>query len=134
MWSGTITAIPTGWALCNGQNGTPNLQDKFIVGAGSGYVVGATGGSADATLASHGHTASSIVTDPGHTHIVSRSDYPTPSNGGWSLRSAGDNGTMSSSKNTTGITVSTTITPSGVSATGKNLPPYYALAFIMKVP
>lgn len=35
MWSGTIATIPTGWALCNGSNGTPDLRNKFIVGAHS---------------------------------------------------------------------------------------------------
>ncbi len=38
LWSGSTGTIPTGWALCNGSNGTPNLQDRFVVGAGSGYV------------------------------------------------------------------------------------------------
>ena len=60
MWSGSIASIPSGWALCNGQNGTPNLMDRFIVGAGSSYGVGATGGEAQHTLTvnempSHNH-------------------------------------------------------------------------------
>ena len=55
MWSGATNNIPSGWALCDGNNGTPNLQDKFIVGAGSSYAVAATGGSKDATLVSHTH-------------------------------------------------------------------------------
>lgn len=60
MWSGSSNNIPTGWALCNGQNGTPDLRDKFLVGAGNTYQVGATGGNAS-------HT---ITTDemPSHTH------------------------------------------------------------------
>jgi len=37
MWSGSLAAIPAGWALCNGENGTPDLQDKFIPGAGNAY-------------------------------------------------------------------------------------------------
>jgi len=44
MWSGSIGAIPTGYYLCNGSNGTPDLRDKFVVGAGSTYAVGNTGG------------------------------------------------------------------------------------------
>jgi len=44
MWSGAIVDIPFGWQLCNGSNGTPDLRNKFIVGAGSTYAVGATGG------------------------------------------------------------------------------------------
>lgn len=76
MWSGSITELPARWSLCDGTNGTPDLRNKFVVGAGSGvapstYAVGATGGSASTTLAIanlpvHAHG----VTDPGHTHVV----------------------------------------------------------------
>ena len=64
MWSGAVDAIPTGWALCDGRNGTPDLRDRFIVGAGGSYDVGDTGGSNTVTLTtsqipSHNHTASS---------------------------------------------------------------------------
>lgn len=45
MWSGATNAVPSGWALCDGNNGTPNLKDRFIVGAGQSYGVGNTGGS-----------------------------------------------------------------------------------------
>lgn len=44
MWSGATNAVPSGWALCDGNNGTPNLKDRFIVGAGQNYGVGNTGG------------------------------------------------------------------------------------------
>jgi len=69
MWSGATADVPAGWNLCDGTNGTPDLRNKFLVGAGSTYSVGDTGGSANATLVSHTHTAS--VTDPGHTHTIS---------------------------------------------------------------
>lgn len=49
MWSGSAETIPTGWALCDGANGTPNLTDRFILGAGKAYQPGATGGAATAT-------------------------------------------------------------------------------------
>ena len=57
IWSGAANAIPSGWVLCDGNNGTPDLRNRFIVGAGSGgnYSVGDNGGSADATLVSHTH-------------------------------------------------------------------------------
>ena len=42
IWSGSISTIPSGYYLCNGSNGTPDLRDKFVVGAGNSYVVGAT--------------------------------------------------------------------------------------------
>ena len=49
MWSGSASTIPTGWALCDGTNGTPNLTDRFVLGAGKAYQPGATGGTATAT-------------------------------------------------------------------------------------
>lgn len=60
MWAGSIASIPAGWVLCNGANGTPPLQDRFIAAAGSSYSVGATGGQNTHTL-----TASEL---PAHTH------------------------------------------------------------------
>jgi len=54
IWSGSVASIPSGWYLCNGANGTPNLRDRFVVGAGSSYAVGATGG---ATRGSRQRTA-----------------------------------------------------------------------------
>ena len=42
-WYGSSAVIPDGWALCDGTNGTPNLTDRFIVGAGASYTVGQTG-------------------------------------------------------------------------------------------
>lgn len=42
IWSGAINAVPSGYYLCNGSNGTPDLRDKFVVGAGNSYAVGAT--------------------------------------------------------------------------------------------
>jgi hypothetical protein len=44
VWSGSIATVPSGYLLCNGQNGTPNLQDSFVVGAGNTFSVNATGG------------------------------------------------------------------------------------------
>jgi hypothetical protein len=130
MWSGSIASIPSGWLLCNGTSGTPDLRDRFIVGAGTTYAVAATGGSANATLVSHTHTATSTVTDPGHAH-----DFPlAPRIGGGNLSSNGDPQftTISTNSAVTGITVATTNSTEGASATNANLPPYYALAYIMK--
>jgi microcystin-dependent protein len=58
MWSGS--SIPTGWSLCNGTNGTPDLRNKFIVGSGTTYSIGASGGSESVTL--------SVAQMPIHTH------------------------------------------------------------------
>lgn len=80
LWSGSIASIPSGWVLCNGLNGTPDLRDKFIVGAGSTYAVNATGGATSVTLAttnlpSHTHsfsaTSNTGLTDISHTHSFS---------------------------------------------------------------
>ena len=129
LWSGSTGSIPTGWVICNGSNSTPDLRDRFVVGAGSTYSVDATGGSANATLVSHTHTASSSVTDPGHVHAVSRG-LGADGGGGDALL----NGTAGYNTQTavTGISVSTSISTAGSSATNANLPPYYALAYIMK--
>jgi microcystin-dependent protein len=139
MWSGSIASIPSGWALCNGLNGTPDLRNRFVVAAGSTYAVGATGGSADAIVVSHTHTATSTstVTDPGHFHDVQGGSSGSYQPGGGYGASFGTNGNDAgdTKTKTTGITVatSTSIASTGSSGTNANLPPYYALAYIMKV-
>jgi hypothetical protein len=134
MWSGSIASIPGGWYLCDGTNGTPNLRDRFIVGAGSTYAVNATGGSADAVVVSHSHTATSTVTDPSHAHRQQGYTYTSAAPGGGtplaSNYSTTDMGATTSVA--TGITVNTTVSTTGVSGTNANLPPYFALAYIMK--
>lgn len=194
MWSGSILTIPSGWLLCNGTSGTPDLRDRFVVGAGSSYVVGATGGSANATLVSHSHTFSGsgsgsgntgsalgththtysgttasdgththTITDPGHNHTYTYNDFanvragsngPSPFNTttlntssattGISINSAGAHthtysGTTDASANLAhthsvsySISVSGSTSAEGGSATNANLPPYFALAYIMK--
>jgi len=136
LWSGSIASIPSGWLLCNGSSGTPDLRDRFIVGAGTTYAVNATGGSANATLVSHTHTATSSVTDPGHNHTGLNgapltSYYPALANGG-GFTGSGRYEFPTTATSTTGITVATTNSTEGSSATNANLPPYYALAYIMK--
>ena len=132
-WSGAVGAIPSGWYLCNGQNGTPDLRDSFVIGAGNSYAVGATGGSKDEIVVSHTHTATSTstVTDPGHFHSGGVASYTNPANTGGASASGGISNTGTAS---TGITVATSTTnaTAGVSGTNANLPPYYALAFIQK--
>jgi hypothetical protein len=128
MWSGSIASIPSGWLLCNGSSGTPDLRDRFVVGAGSTYAVAATGGSANATLVSHTHTAS--VTDPGHLHTYTRGGTDTVSGGGITIQT---NSSLPSQNTSTAFTgISVTNSTEGSSATNANLPPYYALAYIMK--
>lgn len=156
MWSGLVASIPSGWKLCDGTNGTPDLRNRFVVGAGSTYTELATGGSADAIVVSHSHTMgaatftgtamsahSHTVTDPGHSHTYNTKTGVQPQSGSstncWVGNVAADTGTS-----TTGVTVNSASagTPSGTiggstdttgsTGTGKNLPPYLALAYIMK--
>jgi len=132
LWSGSIASVPSGYFLCNGANGTPDLRDRFVVGAGSTYAVAATGGSADAVVVSHNHSASSSVTDPGHVHVMGNNRGVGPSNNGRDLIGPNSDTPAYMFSATTGITVATTNTATGVSGTNANLPPYYALAYIMK--
>jgi len=133
MWSGTIATIPSGWLLCNGSSGTPDLRNRFIIGAfsdtaGVAYttITGAntqTGGTKDAIVVSHTHT----VTDPGHSHNYDKPGAFTSTSGPDSISNRVFTATATTSV-TTGITLAST----GSSGTDQNLPPYYALAYIMK--
>lgn len=73
LWSGSADNIPDGWVLCDGNNNTPNLTDRFVLGAGAQYEVGATGGEESHTL--------TIDEMPSHNH---ENQYPAvpPSSGG----------------------------------------------------
>lgn len=147
LWSGAVNTIPSGWVLCDGQNGTPNLSNKFVIGtwqiAENAYNVGATGGSASVTLTenqipSHTHTISS---DGAHTHgfvgdrrLTSVADYtiydqtPVP----YDTQSDTDAGGHYYSTTSDGSHTHT-IGSTGGNSPHSNMPPYYALAYIMYV-
>jgi hypothetical protein len=165
MWSGSIASIPTGWALCDGTNSTPNLIDRFVISAGNLYSVNSTGGSKDAIVVSHTHTADhshsgSTNEAGGHRHyLVRNSNTNQYSQYGISLYTdnyiagSGSGGyetyylnghtseanvalSSSAGAHSHSVTVnsaSVTTSSTGSSATNANLPPYYALAFIMKL-
>lgn len=116
MWSGSIASIPPGWALCNGANGTPNLQDKFIVGAGSGYNPNDTGGANSITL-----TEAQM---PTHNHAVYH-------HAGW--QGPGANTAGAGGGDNVTLVIPGTTSSSGSSQAHENRPPYYALAYIMKL-
>jgi hypothetical protein len=125
MWSGSVASIPSGWYLCDGNNSTPDLRNRFVVGAGDTYAVDATGGSKDAIVVSHTHT----VNDSGHSHALNAGNDSTAGfigGGGNAINSFLSGATTKSA--TTGISIGST----GSSGTNANLPPYYALAYIMK--
>jgi microcystin-dependent protein len=129
LWYGSIGSVPSGWYLCDGSNGTPDLRDRFIIGAGTSYAVGATGGSSTHTLTtaempSHTHTAT--VNDPGHNHTVQGFIVSGASSNQTGVLGAG----QVTGTSTTGITVSNSTT--GSSTAFNILNPYYALAYVMK--
>ena len=116
LWSGAADAIPTGFVLCDGNNSTPNLSGRFVVGydaSNSDYDVNDTGGSESVTL-----TVNQI---PAHTHNINlavRAFYQEPRNFG-----VGTDGSANNSEDT-GST--------GGGQSHENRPPYYALCYIMK--
>ena len=203
LWYGSVASIPSGWVLCDGNNSTPDLRERFVVGAGgnnstvsgNGYSVDDKGGFTDATLVEHSHTINNHthsfsgsdshshtinnhthsfsgssshshgINDPGHTHTMNFNQGNIISSGGaFGLKDSGTANRINT--NTTGISVNSqsvsisgntgnpsdrgtnsqtvsisgnTGNPSntgtnsqGSSATNKNLPPYYALCYIMK--
>lgn len=113
IWSGSVDNIPSGWALCDGSNGTPNLTDKFVLGAGNNYSVGAAGGESEHTL--------TIDEMPSHTHEVNR----TFGGGGGGI-GGGDINTSGSGK------TYFSLLETGGSQPHNNMPPYYALCYIMR--
>lgn len=77
IWSGSLATIPAGWVLCDGSNGTPDLRERFVLGAPAATDPGATGGANSFTLSesqlpAHTHSASSS-TAGSHTHSGSTS-------------------------------------------------------------
>ena len=144
IWYGQVSNIPSGWVLCDGNNSTPDLRNRFVVGAYSdgantnwpNVPPGTTGGSANAVVVQHDHDAdaTSNVTDPGHDH--NSRGFGTSDDGGDQHTGSNNNSVRANAidDNTTGITVSTNvdIDNEGESGNNKNLPPYYALCYIMK--
>ena len=132
MWSGAIVSIPTGWALCNGSNGTPDLRDRFVVGAGNAYSPGNSGGSPDAVVVSHNHEITEPNGGQGHLH-----SYNSGINFGDPLRLQGNDLNTprygGDTRNTNYVTTGISINSTGSSGTNANLPPYFALAYIIRV-
>ena len=158
MWSGPASSIPSGWALCDNKNGTPDLRDRFIIGAGSSYAVGASDGATTQSvtlttnnLPPHNHTIT-IQGAGSHSHDFKdyyyaeqkisdvNSDYFYNLN-----RNTGsgdtdyDNHNLLYHKHSTDSAGSHTHsasigdTGSGSPFTVNTMPPYYALCFIMKL-
>lgn len=114
IWSGTEDDIPNGWQLCDGTNGTPNLKDKFVLGAGEKYSVGDEGGEEEVTLA--------LEQIPAHSHR-----FTSYTNQGKYVS------TSSSASNILPVQTEAGTKETGGSKSHNNMPPYYALCYIMKV-
>ena len=146
LWYGTASNIPTGWVLCDGGNGTPDLRDRFVVGASNstgdstypGLSPNSTpGGSANAIVVDHNHTFSTTSGSDSHTHSYSSANHPTNSGPEQNQSGGPEDRTTFNVSKTTGSdshshSVSGTTDNQGSSATNANLPPYYALCYIMK--
>ena len=132
IWSGTANAIPTGWQLCDGSNGSPDLRDKFVIGAGNNYNVAATGGSKDAIVVQHNHG----ISDSGHDHrpldasTVQNYEIGVNPNTEIFAPTMGSGVSSNNSPNTSDSTTGITINNEGSSGSNANLPPYYALCYI----
>ena len=121
LWSGAADAIPTGFTLCNGQNNTPDLRGRFVVGyhdSNGDYDVNDTGGAETVTL--------SIAQIPSHDHNVDVLAEFASTHGTW--QTAGGYRQVH-----TGGTHRKPITSdTGGGGSHENRPPYYALCYIMK--
>ena len=133
MWSGAVSAIPSGWALCDGSNGTPDLTDRFVIHADADAAgtrnVGATGGTMSLVGSSGSLTLSAAQSGvPAHTH-----SFIAPVNSGGSP--GGPDGDGSSRKTETTGANSAAAASEGhqhdLSAIA-SIPKFYALAYIMK--
>ena len=145
LWSGSVASIPANWALCNGSSGTPDLRNKFIVGAGNTYAVDATGGSPNAVVVDHTHAAGTLAAASAGSHNHQFRGYDSNAEGGggatniefvhtWQetgwTRGTGNVSTVGD--HTHSISGSVANPVGGVSGVNANLPPYYALAYIMR--
>lgn len=110
----------------------PNFKDRMPIGAGNLYSVNQIGGSADAIVVSHTHSATSVVTDPGHQHSIGYSQGILAAGGNATQFVVANNNSNKTQTAVTGISVATTNANAGVSGTNANLPPYLGIYFIVK--
>ena len=161
MWP--TASAPTGFLICNGSAisratyatlfavlGTtfgsgdgsttfniPDFRDRMPIGAGNTYSANSLGGSANAIVVSHNHTATTSISDPGHSHSTfwwMTNDFNAPRNYKGIAYSDDQQGntTVQTDAAGTGISASTSIATTGASATNANLPPYLGIYFIIK--
>lgn len=120
IWSGSAADIPSGWALCDGQDGRPDLRDRFVLGGGGTHTIGDTGGEETHTLTvdempEHSHKSYIYINSETPRHDVLKNDVFYDN--GW----ASPNSRPDLLYNT------------GGSQSHNNMPPYYVLCYIIKV-
>ena len=115
-WSGSVADIPIGWQLCDGTNGTPDLRGRFILGTSAAHPLGQRGGEEQHTL--------TINEMPTHTHTYQRymlyTEQVPVDNINWDIM-------------TSNYLESYETSPNGGNQPHNNMPPFYALAYIMRV-
>ncbi len=150
MYQGTTAALPAGWVVCDGGNGTPNLRDIFVRGTAITAKYKTTGGSNNAIMVSHNHTMNhnhsvSCNSTGGHSHTTklysddwmttggSSGSMDDDTSGGWSSTYNSDY--EADHDHSDKVSNSTTVTTStkGSSGTNKNMPQYYELIYIQKI-
>jgi hypothetical protein len=143
MFSGLVGTLPSNWKVCDGTAGTPDLRDRFIIGAGT-FASGSSGGSATigtANLPAHNHGVTDpghihAITDPGHFHTTTAMSQGNEGQNGVAFGRLGNNQGNNSDTKTTGITINSAVTGITTTNTGSGTayyPPYYALAYIIRV-
>ena len=150
MWSGTLSNIPAGWNLCDGNNGTPNLIAKFVRSIQTASTeAGSTGGSDDVTLtgsqsgtSAHGHSGSGSTNSTGdHSHQIHWDTNTNASYGNYTHSGTDRTGTSAngyaktdnagSHSHTVSLSVSNA-SEANASSSHENRPAYFELAYIMK--
>jgi microcystin-dependent protein len=161
LWSGSVGSIPQYWQLCNGTNGTPDLRDRFVIGAGSSYAVNATGGATSATGTSSSNGAHDHGAATG-SHVLTTAEIPAHVHRAYVQAQGGAGDTESIQYNNAALAGNTDGTKAYLSENGSGvdlieaagsggghdhtlssdgahthtttvsiMPPYYALAYIM---
>ena len=141
MYKGGSDMVPTGWALCDGENGTPDLRDKFVACAGPSKALNSTGGGQNRltvdNLPPHVHTVKGQTEAAGnhsHSHKCA-SDDGGGSDGHYAMGDSKDSRSCkmdSAGRHTHAIYLKSENTGAGRPFNAE--PQYYALSFIMKLP
>jgi len=139
MWSGSLLELPDNWKLCDGENETPNLVNRFIVGAGGEYQTGWKGGENEVKLAVNempSHTHSGTTNEDGdHVHHANGAYIVGAGDQVWALTWAPENNNPHGKVHSNGSVHKHGFVTNATGGTQahENRPPYYALAYIMRV-